>query len=225
VLTWFAVALLAGALSLTLRWAMRRRDALGRPHPFPLVSVLLLVSLGAGLLVPVVRHHRLEGRLSDVASALAGAPVVVHCQTAGQQFVDVGAELGYVRYGADGVPERATLIKRAACSDLSSYLRSDHDRPSRDQLIAVHVLSHEVRHMAGTTGEAQAECEAMQRDAAAARLLGADPQEAWQLARGYWREIYPRMPDEYVSSDCVAGGALDERLESAPWAETAPALP
>jgi hypothetical protein len=223
VLTWVAMALLAAALLLTVRWAARRRDALGRPHRFPLVSVLLLVALGAGLLVPVIRHHRLQGRLSDVSSTLAGSRVVVHCQTAGQEFVDAGAELGYVRYGADGVPEHATLIKRAQCADLSSYLRSDHDRPPRDEIIAVHVLSHEARHMAGTTDEARAECEAMQRDAATAALLGADPHQAWELARSYWRDTYPQMSEGYVTGDCKAGGRLDEQLDAAPWAETGPA--
>jgi hypothetical protein len=225
VLTWVAAALLAAALLRSARWATRRSDALGRPHAFPSVSVVLLVTLGIGLLVPVIRHHRLEVRLSDVSSTLAGAPVVVHCQNAGQEFIDVGAELGFVRYGADGVPERATLIKRAQCAALSSYLRSDHDRPSRERIVAVHVLSHEVRHMAGTTDEARAECEAMQRDAAAAALLGATPAQAWELARSYWRDVYPQMPEGYVTGDCRAGGPLDEGIDSAPWAEMWDALP
>jgi hypothetical protein len=222
VLTWSAVGLLSSALLLTARWATHRRDALGRLRAFPLASVLLMVALGTGLLVPVIRHHRLEVRLSDVSSTLVATPVVVHCQTAGQQFVDVGAELGYVRYGSDGVPEHTTLIKRAQCAALSSYLRSDHARPSRDEIIAVHVLSHEARHMAGMTDEARAECQAMQRDAVAAALLGADPQQAWELARSYWHDVYPQMSEGYVSGDCRAGGALDEHLDSAPWAATRP---
>jgi hypothetical protein len=218
VLTWVAVALLAAAGVLTARWAKVRRDALGRPRSFPVVSVLLLVAVGGGLLVPVVRHHRLEGTLSRVSSTLVGTPVQVHCQTAGEQFVDAGAELGFVRYGADGVPERAALIKRPQCADLSAYLHSDHAHPSRGQVIAVHVLSHEARHMAGTTDEARAECEAIQRDAWAAELLGADARQAWRLARSYWRDTYPRMPDAYVTVECMAGGALDEGRAAAPWA-------
>lgn len=219
-LTWVAVAVFAAAVLLAARWVTGRRDALGRPRAFPVASVLLLVAVAGGLLVPVVRHHRLEAALSGVSSTLVGTRVVVHCQTAGQQFVDAGAELGFVRYDADGVPERATLIKRPQCADLSSYLRSDHSRPSLDQIVAVHVLSHEARHMAGSTDEARAECEAMQRDASAAALLGADPRQAWELARTYWRVVYPRMPDDYVTADCAAGGALDERRDAAPWADT-----
>lgn len=224
-LSWAAATMLAGALVVTARWVTHRRDGLGRPRTFPMVSVVLLVVLATGLLVPVVRHHRLEGRLTGVASSLVGVRAVVHCQTAGQEFVDAGAELGYVGYGADGVPEHATLIKRAPCGALSSYVRSDHLRPSRDEIVAVHVLSHEARHMAGTTDEARAECEAMQRDAAAAALLGASPAQGWALARAYWREVYPRMPEGYVTGDCAPGAALDERLDAPPWGQPMPSQP
>lgn len=212
-----ALAFLAGALLVAARWAWRPRDGLGRPVPFPLLSVVLLALVGAGLLVPVVRHDRLERRLTAVASSLVGEKVTVHCQTAGQQFVDAGAELGYVRYRADGVPEHSTLIKRDPCLDLRSYLSSTKDEPSRNEVVAVHVLSHEARHMAGVTAEAVAECQAMQRDAETARLLGADERQAVVLAERYWREVYPRMPDDYRSPGCRPGGSLDERLPDAPW--------
>jgi len=217
VLTWFAAALLAGALALLVRWLLRPRDALGRERAFPLISVLVLTALGGGLLVPVVRHHRLEGRLSQVATTLVGAPSVVHCQTAGRELMDLGSELGYVRWGPGGVPEHETLIKRAPCNHLAAYLRGDHAHPTLDEIVAVHVLSHESRHMAGTTSESITECQAMQRDAWAAALLGASPQEALELARTYWQTIYPRMPDDYSSGQCAPGGPLDEHLTNAPW--------
>ena len=216
-LTWVALALLALAVGLTTRWSLRRRDSLGRERSFPLISVLVLVALGGGLLVPVVRHHRLESRLSSVATTLVGAPAVVHCQTAGRELMDLGSELGYVRWGPTGVPEHQTLIKRAPCKHLAAYLRGDHDHPSSDEIVAVHVLSHESRHMAGTTNEADADCAAMQRDAWTARLLGASPAEALALARSYWRVVYPHMPDDYVTGDCAPGKRLDEHLPEAPW--------
>jgi len=71
--------------------------------------------------------------------------------------------------------------------------------------------------MAGTTSEAVTECQAMQRDAWAAALLGATPQEALDLARSYWRTIYPQMPDDYSTGQCAPGGQLDEHLTNAPW--------
>jgi hypothetical protein len=217
VLTWFALGLLAVALALAGRWLLRPRDSLGREKAFPLISVLVLTALGAGLLVPVVRHHRLEGRLTDVATTLVGAPSVVHCQTAGRELMDLGTELGYVKWGPQGVPEHETLIKRAPCNHLAAYLRGDHAHPSQQEIIAVHVLSHESRHMAGTTNEAVTDCQAMQRDAWTARLLGASPSEALALAHSYWLTVYPRMPDDYRSGECSRGGPLDEHLVDAPW--------
>ncbi len=81
----------------------------------------------------------------------------------------------------------------------------------------MHVLTHEAMHMAGITDEARAECLAVQRDAKTARLLGASPQEAADLARRYWRTFYPRMRDEYVTPECRPGGQLDQASPDAPW--------
>jgi len=217
VLTWFAGGLLGAAAVLAGRWTLRRTDGLGRSVAFPVVSVALLGVVGTACFVPVVLHRRLEHRLDTVASALVGAPAVVHCQSVGQEMVDVGSELGYVRWGPDGVPEHATLIKHAQCGDLSAYLRSDKRAPSLDQVVAVHVLTHEAQHMAGQTSEAAAECQAVQRDARTATLLGATTAEADELARRYWTEVYPRMGEDYRSADCAPGGALDEHLPDPPW--------
>jgi hypothetical protein len=220
VLVWTALGAIAAAVVLAVRWLLRGRDSLGRPRAFPVVSVVGLALVGAAMLVPAVRYARLEHRLGSVATTLVGVDVTVDCQGAGQEFVDAGAELGYVRYGPDGVPERETLIKRQQCKALQSYLSSDREQPSRDQVVAVHILSHEARHMAGTTDESVAECEAVQRDALTARLLGATVEQAHALARTYWREVYPRMRDDYRTDECAPGGRLDERLELAPWSTT-----
>jgi hypothetical protein len=217
VLVWLAASVLAAAVVATVRWWLRRVDSLGRSRPFPLLSVVVLVVAGVGLLVPVARHEQLEDRLSAAATALVGGPVEVRCQTAGQEFVDAGAELGYVRYGADGVPERATLLKRGPCRALARYLRSDREDPSRDEVVAVHVLAHEAMHMSGVTEEARAECLAVQQDARTARLLGASAEDAAGLAGRYWTSVYPRMPERYVSAECRPGGSLDQGSPDAPW--------
>lgn len=111
-----------------------------------------------------------------------------------------------------GVPEHATTIKYEQCRDLKAYLRRHGRSPSPDQIIAVHVLTHESMHMRGEFSEAAAECEAMQRDAWTARDLGASPSDAAALAVAYWRIDYPRMPDDYRSGNCRPGGELDEHL-------------
>jgi hypothetical protein len=143
--------------------------------------------------------------------------VAVRCQTLGQAVLDGGPELGYVRWRADGSPEPWALIKRDQCRHLAAYVRSDKRRPSRDEVVAVHVLTHEAMHLSGRLSEAGAECAAVQRDAHTARLLGAEPADGARLAVRYWREVYPLMPDGYRSEQCQAGGSMDEGLGDAPW--------
>jgi hypothetical protein len=217
VLAWLGVALAVVAAALSVRWAVVRIDALGRVQPFPVVSVGLSATAALACAVPVLLHARLEHRLATAASVVAGRPVGVHCETLGQSWLSAHAELGYVELGPDGRPERRTVIALQACDDLSAWLHSDRRTPGRDQVIAVHVITHEAMHMAGEVDEAKAECLALQRDAQLARALGDTPEQARALARTYWREIYPQMPDGYRSSDCGPGGALDEHLPDAPW--------
>ena len=216
-LTWLAVALFGGAVAVAGGWGWRRSDELGRPRPFPWVSVALLLALAVAGAVPGLLRASQERRLGRAASVLAGARVAVRCQSLGGAFVDGGPELGYVRWRADGRPEPWALLKRDQCRHLGAYLRSGKRRPSRDQVLAVHVLTHEAMHLSGRLDEAAAECAAVQRDAHTARLLGAAAADAAGLALAYCRDLYPLMPDGYRSSECRSGGALDERLADAPW--------
>lgn len=203
-LTWLAVALLTGAAVVAIGWGLRRTDELGRPRRFPWVTVALLLAMGVGAAVPGVLRASQERRLGGAG-------------------VDEGPELGYVRWRADGSPEPWALIKRDQCHHLAAYVRSGARRPTRDQVVAVHVLTHEAMHMSGRLDEAVAECAAVQRDAQTARLLGARPADAAALAAAYWANIYPLMPDRYRSGECRPGGAMDERLADAPWLASLPA--
>jgi hypothetical protein len=194
--------------SLENAWAPRRGI------PWWTFGALALVLLVTGAMT--YRHDRLEHRLAHAAADLVGAPVTVHCQTAGGALTDASGELGFVRWAPGGVPEHATTIKYEQCGDLKAYLRHHGRSPTADQVIAVHVLSHESMHMRGERNEAAAECEAMQRDALMARKLGASKADAAALAAAYWRIDYPRMPDDYRSSACRPGGEMDEHL-AAGW--------
>ena len=115
-LTWLAVALLAGAAVVAIGWGLRRADELGRQRRFPWVTVALLLAMGAGAAVPGVLRASQERRLGGAASVLAGARVAVRCQSFGGAFVDAGPELGYVRWRADGSPEPWTLISATSAA-------------------------------------------------------------------------------------------------------------
>lgn len=211
-----AIVAAAAAAFVAARWWVRRYDAIGRIRKFPAVTVAALTLLAVGLALPTVLRHREESRLGKVASVLVGQPVTVHCQTLGQTFTDLSGDLGYVKYGPDG-PEHHTTIMRGPCADLKHYYGGDQARPSPQEIIAVHVLTHESMHMRGEEVEAIAECEAMQRDAETAQLLGATPAEGLKLARDYWIVDYPNMPDSYRSGECKLHGQLDEGLPDPPW--------
>jgi hypothetical protein len=200
-------------------WSTRRRDSLGRPRPFPVWSTSILAVVAVTSAIPVVQRALEERRLTHVASQLVGHKVSVHCQSTTAALVDAGAELGYVPYDADGVPLPRTTLKRDPCNDLKHYLGGDQGNPSYNEVVAVHVLTHESMHMRGETNEAIAECQAVQRDRTTAGLLGATADEAGKLAVRYWLTVYPHMPDGYFSADCRPGGPMDEHLATAPWAQ------
>jgi hypothetical protein len=105
-------------------------------------------------------------------------------------------------FNVAGQAEPRTLIKRDQCRDLSGYMSSDKRSPTQEQIVAVHVLTHESMHMGGVAAEAEAECLAVGSDARMAELLGAPPDAARALALSYWTNVYPRMPDQYRSTEC-----------------------
>lgn len=216
-LTWVAVVLGLALVGVLARWFARPYDSLGRRQTFPVVLVVVLALPAVAAATPGLLRWREERTLERAASTLAGARVQVACQTFGEAFVDASSDLGWVSWGPDGIPEHRTLIKYEPCANLRDYLGSDKAHPSLDEVIAVHVLTHESMHMMGLTNEAQAECAAVQRDAQTARLLGADPFEAVELAQTYWTNVYPQMSEAYVSADCHPGGPLDEHLADPPW--------
>lgn len=216
-LTGLGLCCLVVAAGMAARWATERHDALGRPREFPVWSVTVLVVVALVASIPGARRRMEEHRLASVATRLVGHAVSVHCQSNAAAFVDAGSELGYVLFDDDGVPEPRTTIKRDQCRDLRHYLSSDKHRPTEAEVVAVHVLTHESMHMRGETDESVAECEAVQRDALTARMLGASLEDAARLAKLYWRVVYPFMPADYVTLECRPGARLDEGLASAPW--------
>jgi hypothetical protein len=218
-LTAACVASVAAGVVALLRWWLRRLDVLGRKRPFPLVSVALSAVLAVGCAIPVLQHHRLEGRLSAAASRIVGFDVRVHCETPGETMLEATGDLAHVSFDRNGRPERRAVVKWEQCRDLSSWLRSPRGDADPAQLIAVHVVTHEAMHMAGILDEAKAECAAVQRDQVMAQALGATAVDAATLARRYWIGVYPRMPDGYRSGECGPGGGMDERKNGAPWSQ------
>ena len=108
-------------------------------------------------------------------------------------------------------------LERDSCNALRDYLHGDKQSPTFDQMVAVNVLSHEAHHLAGESDEALTECASMQQIAEVATWLGATAEQGRSLAERYAGEVYPRMPSNYRSQDCVVDGSLDETPGDGEW--------
>ena len=86
-----------------------------------------------------------------------------------------------------------------------------------DTVEAIETFAHEIGHSVVGSNEAATECWAIQRAGRIARVLGAVPGTARSVGRLYFRELYPRMPENYRSDECRDGGALDLQPQSPVW--------
>lgn len=178
----------------------------------PLCALIALTGLYLGY-----RKWSLESKLNAVVAELSGVPNgSVACRNAMQEMI-FSTNAGWVNVDEHGNMSNQTVLTRDICNDLRGYLDSAKVSPSAGQVLAVHVLTHESMHIAGERNEARTECQAIQRNAKTAELLGAAPDAAQALAREYWESFYPRMRDRYRTSECRAGGSLDETPDDGIW--------
>lgn len=206
-MSWFVItAALVVFAMLAARWAVTRKGL-----AVTVTALLVCASLATLEGRLALREHR----WSAAASELVGFEVHVHCQRMLAYAVDTSLILGYVPYDPEtGGPARDTWLRRDTCDALARWNPGEYDDT---QIQALHVLTHESMHMAGEADEAKAECMAVQRDAAMAQLLGADPEQALTIAGRYWTHIHRTLPSNYQSSDCGPGAPWDEGLADAPW--------
>jgi len=190
-----------------------------------LLAALLLV-VGALAAVGFARHEdriRQQDRLAVIASELAGRPVHVHCPSFLSGLVDTHGEAGRVQFDASGRPADHTELAPETCKALRHLDRVDFRCIARDNCgysqfqaaWAAHTLAHESFHLRGFGDEGVAECYALQNTAFVAERLGVAPDEAKQLQAWVYAKGYPNEPEEYHSSKCYAGGALDLQPQTA----------
>ena len=183
-------------------------------------SAHMVIVLGLGMLGLVSggmawQAARIESRLTESVQQLTGRDDVrVDCRNLLQDLAS--SRPGEVAYDADGNGSVAEL-SWSVCNDIDGWMGDGSGDPSLDEATAVHVLTHEAMHLAGYRNEQETECEAVQRDAATAVLLGADPATARLLAERYVRELYPRMPGDYRHEHCVANGPWDRTPGDGQW--------
>jgi hypothetical protein len=206
------VALAAWAGWLLFRGVMRRRV----PWIGLAALAVPLLFLGYGERQWVNAEHAFTTASRVVAPNGPG----IRCQRLGDTFTYAGAELGHVDWNADGGPTGPAMISYETCGHLTDYWKADavgKAVPTFDEIVAVHVLSHESVHMAGEHNEALTDCRAMQLDTQVAEALGATPSSAHTLAAAYYAQVYPQMPSAYTNPGCHAGGPLDTSPGDGVW--------
>jgi hypothetical protein len=209
--TLLVVALAAWAGWLLFRGVVRRK--------VPWIGLAFIVVPLVFLFYTERQWVSAEQKFSAVALSIEPVAAGVHCQRLGETLTANAWELGHVEF-YEGVPTGPAVISYSTCQNLAAYWRSssrEKSNPSKDEIVAVHVLTHESMHLTGVMDESLAECRAMQRDAVVAQRLGATPEQGRMLAMRYAEAVYPTMPAEYTSRDCVKGGKLDKTPTDGVW--------
>jgi hypothetical protein len=192
------------------------------------LSVLSVVAVLLGLYLGPYRDRAQAERdaYAEIASAIAGRPVSIHCPGTFERLTEVSPHAGSVAFSADGRPADYADLSGPTCTHLASFderaAGTDFDclqdvrcpREVEQTAVAVNVLTHEAYHLAGERSESVVQCHAMQRNAEAARQLGAGPEQAQAIARFVYEHVYPSLPQEYRTSDCQDGGPYDLRPAS-----------
>ena len=194
------------------------------------------------------RHERsvTEHKLAAVATVLAGRPVGVKCQGFWGAMLDINSRSGEVQFPV-GRPPDHTFLTRGVCGRLSAFMEARHhrdldcletidwahwsveanyngscERGARSDAEAINTLAHESMHLRGITGEAQAQCYAIQADAWTVERLGGTAAEGAAVA-DYILALQPALPSEYQSGACRAGGGLDVAPGTAAFPSETPA--
>lgn len=206
---WFAALAVLVAVVLGAHWAWSKQ-----PHWWSIGLCLVVASL-AGFFG--WRALQFEAELAAAVATITDvADAKVDCGGIMSEFV-LDRYLGTVAFDGEGGTSNVAKLDRSVCGHIRDWQNSGFASTNADQVIAVHVLTHEAMHVAGHMSEAMTECLAMQADAEMAEVLGATPTQARQLAERYWNDFFPRMPGIYRAADCYDEGPLDQRPNDPIW--------
>jgi len=180
-------------------------------------TVLVLAALFAW---PTLHRWHFEHFLSMKATELAdNHRARVHCNT----VLDTMLDPEMLAAGHASPATGKIGIQQPWCSRLMSYLRHP-GRASEEELWSLDIFTHESMHVRGEMDEALTECEAVQRNFRAAKLLGVPEEIARTNALDYYNVLYRRrgtiggMQAAYYSDQCAPGKAMDEHLADSTWA-------
>jgi hypothetical protein len=194
----------------------------GYDLPSPVSKPYLALVLALAVLfawTPVGTWH-FQRFLSGKATELAdNHRAKVHCNTVFDTMLD--PEMLFAGHANPRTGEIA--IQHPWCDTLRSYLNHP-ERATTQELQSLDLFTHESMHVRGELNEALTECEAVQRNYRAARLLGVPDETARENALQYYNSSYQQrgkiggMQGAYYSAECAPGKAMDEHLSDSTWA-------
>ena len=190
------------------------------PRPVSKPYLALVFALAAGLGWPPLHTWYFERLLSAKATELAdNHRASVHCNT----LFDTMLDPEMLASGHANPRTGKIAIQKPWCGTLMSYLRHP-GRATNEELDSLDIFTHESMHIRGELNEARTECQAVQRNYRAARLLGVSDAAAKQNALDIYNINYQQrgkiggMQAAYYSDQCAPGKALDEHLNDSTWA-------
>jgi len=194
----------------------------GFSFPVPVSTPYLVIVLALALLFawPPVHTWHFQRFLSAKATMLAdNHRAMVHCNTIFDTMLDTE-----MLASGHADPQTGKIgIQHPWCDTLMAYL--DHPaRASSEELESLDMFTHESMHIRGELNEARTECQAVQRNYRAAKLLGVPDATAKRNALEYYHVDYQMrgtiggMQAAYYSDQCAPGKALDEHLSDSTWA-------
>lgn len=190
-----------------------------RPDPIFLPYLLLVSALAVACAWPPLSAWRFERFLEEKAMLLTdGNPVTVHCNT----VFDTMLDQQQLAPGHANPRTGEIVFQKPWCSHLQDYL-DDPEAADDREITSLNLFTHEAMHIRGELNEAVTECQAVQRNYRAARLLGVPDAVAKGTALRYYNQLYVQRQSsgshaaKYYSADCAPGYPLDERLPDSTW--------
>ena len=218
---WWVISGFFGWLAFReIYYAHRPRPGYGTPSPGiskPFVYVMLCIA--AAFAYTPVRYAYFESYLTKEAKILSESQnAKVHCNTILDTFFDPSV----FSAGHANIETGQIVFQHPWCGRLMDYLH-DPEGASLEEIYSLHILVHEAMHIRGERNEASADCQAIQRDYRAAKLLGIPDPVAERNSKVYYLDGYQKRATQggyspqYYSGQCAPGKELDEKLPDSTW--------
>ena len=196
------------------------RRGFDRPNAHISTPYLLSTALlAAAFAYTPIRYFYFERFLTNVANVLAETDrATVHCNS----FVDSMFDSNMLAAGHANFETGRIVLQHPWCGDLIEHLRHP-EKATAVGIHSVHLFTHEAMHIRGEKNEATTDCQAVQRYARAAQLLGVPASIARENGMAYYAGQYKQrgergyMSSQYFSEQCAPGKAMDENLPDSTW--------